>query len=45
GVWVSTEIAAAMSFVDRSKLTAVESFDQGTLRISDASVKQYKPGG
>jgi len=45
GVWKSQEIGAAANFVDRSKLTAVESFDQGTLRISDAPLKQYKPGG
>lgn len=45
GVWKSNEIGAAVNFVDRSKLVAVESFDQGTLKISDAAEKQFKPGG
>ena len=39
------DIAAVVTFVDRSKLTAVESFDQGTVNFSDASEKQYRPGG
>lgn len=45
GVWKTDELAAAVNFVDRSKLMAVESFDQGTLIISDAAEQEFKPGG